>query len=394
MFWVYTINMKDAVISARNLVAATIYKRVLKPIYFRQDPEIVHDGISKLGEKLGSNAVGRGLTRLAFGYRNPVLEQRILGIDFANPIGLSAGFDKNARLVDFIPAVGFGFMEIGSVTGKPCDGNPKPRLWRLPLSQALVVNYGLMNDGAVAVARRLRGRKFMAPVGISVAKTNSQATAETGAGVDDYVLGYRATRDVGAYVTINISCPNAYGGQPFTDKDRLERLLTAIDREDHPKPVFIKFSPDVRGRDLDALLDVALSHNVQGFVCSNLTKPRDNPLIADRDVPAEGGISGKVAGDLSDEQIRWVYARVGKTRIIVGCGGVFTAEDAYRKILSGSSLIQLITGMIYLGPQTISEINIGLVRLLKRDGFSSISEAVGAGESGQKETDRTRSVPR
>jgi len=370
--------MKDSLISTRNNLEATVYSRVLKPAFFRQDPELVHDNISNIGEMLGRTGFGRGVTRAAFGYHHPMLEQTILGIRFDNPIGLSAGFDKNARLVDFIPAVGFGFTEIGSVTGEACEGNPKPRLWRLPKSQSLVVNYGLMNDGAEAVAKRLQGRNFAIPVGISVAKTNSETTVDEAAGVADYVKAYRATSGVGAYATINISCPNTFGGQPFTNPSRLENLLSAIDRQEHTKPVFIKFSPDLSDIELDHLLEVAFAHNIEGFICSNLTKPRDNPHILDADVPPSGGMSGKVQQEMSDEQIRRVYARVGRTHVVMGCGGVFTAEDAYRKIRLGASLIQLITGMIYQGPQTISTINLGLVKLLKRDGFSRLSEAVGA----------------
>lgn len=370
--------MKDSLILARNKLEAEVYTRVMKPALFRQDPEAVHDRIAKLSEMLGSNAFGRGMTRAAFGYRHPMLEQTILGTHFVNPIGLSAGFDKNARLVDFIPAVGFGFMEIGSVTGEACAGNPKPRLWRLPKSQSLVVNYGLMNDGAEAVAKRLTGRNFAVPVGISVAKTNSEATVDEAAGITDYVKAYRLTGAVGGYATINISCPNTFGGQPFTKPSRLEKLLCAIDSEQHTKPVFIKFSPDLSDQDLDNLLDVALRHNLQGFICSNLTKPRNNPRILDELVPPTGGLSGKVQEELSDAHVKRVYARVGSTHVVMGCGGVFTAEDAYRKIRSGASLIQLITGMIFQGPQTISAINLGLVRLLKRDGFSRLSEAVGA----------------
>ncbi len=369
--------MKDTLILTRNKLEAAVYTHALKPAFFRQDPEVVHDNISKIGEAIGRNGLGRGLTRAAFGYRHPMLEQTILGIKFVNPIGLSAGFDKNARLVDFIPTVGFGFMEIGSVTGEPCAGNPKPRLWRLPKSQSLVVNYGLMNDGAEAIAKRLQGRKFAVPVGISVAKTNSETTVDEDAGVADYVKAYRATMGVGAYVTINISCPNTFGGQPFTNPSRLEKLLSAVDRQKHTKPVFIKFSPDLSEIELDHLLEVTLAHNIEGFICSNLTKPRDNPHILDADVPPTGGLSGKVQQEMSDEQIRRVYSRVGRTHLVMGCGGVFTAEDAYRKIRLGASLIQLITGMIYQGPQSISEINLGLVKLLKRDYFNSVSEAVG-----------------
>lgn len=364
-------------VQARNAVEGLVYRHVMKPWFFRHDPEVVHDGISHLTERLAHHTTTRGLLRLAFDYRHPMLEQAVLGVRFPNPIGLSAGFDKNGRLTQAMPAIGFGFMEIGSVTGEACAGNPKPRLWRLPESKSLVVNYGLMNDGAEAIAARLRGQQFAIPVGISVAKTNSRDTVPTEAGVADYVKAYRAVSGLGSYYTINISCPNTFGGQPFTDPERLETLLSALDQAPHTKPVLVKFSPDLSEAELDGLLEVAVRHNVQGFICSNLTKRRDNPRLRDAEVPSVGGLSGKVQAGLSDAQVRQVYRKAGRGYVVIGSGGVFSAEDAYRKIRAGASLVQLITGMIYEGPQQISEINAGLVRLLRRDGFKNVAQAVG-----------------
>ena len=166
-------------------VSGAVYKRVAKPLFFRKDPEDVHDAVTRVGEFLGGNGVTRFLTCAAFAYEDPSLEQRVAGIDFPNPVGLAAGFDKDARLVDIMPSVGFGFMEIGSVTGEPCKGNPRPRLWRMPNSRALVVNYGLKNDGCEAIAARLAGRTFGVPLGTSVAKTNCEATADAEKGIED-----------------------------------------------------------------------------------------------------------------------------------------------------------------------------------------------------------------
>lgn len=370
--------MKEAVIGIRNRLSGAAYRTLFKKVFFRLDPERVHDGMTKVGRFLGSHSAGRKMTSLLFGYGHEKLRQTIRGIHFPNPIGLSAGFDKNALLTGIMPHVGFGFMEVGSITGEACQGNPKPRLWRLPKSRALVVNYGLKNDGCEAIARRLAGRSFGIPVGISVAKTNCAATAETEAGVADYAKAFKAFADIGDYFTVNISCPNAYGGQPFTDPEKLDRLLDRLDGIATEKPVFLKLPPDLPDETVEAIVSAAGRHRVHGYVCTNLTKNRANAGIVDAAVPDKGGISGKVVEDAANAVIARVRRLTGGKAVIIGCGGVFTAEDAYRKIKLGASLIQLITGMIFRGPQAISEINQGLVRLLENDGFGSISEAVGA----------------
>lgn len=382
--------MESSVASASSLVSLPIrtrvfrwvYAHVMKPIFFRADPEDVHDAMTMVGRFFGSNFVTRWLLARLFSFHDARLEQTVCGIRFANPIGLSAGFDKNARLIDVIPSVGFGFIEIGSITGEPCEGNPRPRLWRLKKSQALVVYYGLKNDGAEAIAARLRGRTFALPVGVSVAKTNCAATVDTAAGVADYVKAYRLLADIGDYTTINISCPNTFGGEPFTDAGKLDQLLTEIDRVPTRKPVFLKLAPDITHEMVDAIIAVCKRHTVHGFVCTNLTKKRDNPLIVDEEVPEKGGISGPVVRGLADDMIGYVYRATQGKYVIIGAGGVTTAEDAYQKIRLGASLLQMITAMIFQGPQVIGEINRGLVALLERDGFATIADAVGVDSRG------------
>ena len=309
-----------------------------------------------------------------------MLEQNIFGMHFSNPIGLAAGFDKDALLTDILPSVGFGFEEIGSITGEPCQGNPKPRLWRLKRSRSLVVYYGLKNEGCEKVSARLHQKKFKIPIGTNIAKTNSPGTVETTAGISDYVKAFRQLVDVGQYFTINISCPNTFGGELFTEPDRLDQLLSAIDLVPTKKPIFLKLSPDLKEEQLEAILQICKHHRVNGFICSNLTKIRDTEKINDEAIPSWGGISGKAVEDLSNAQIRFIYKKMGNEYAIIGCGGIFSAEDAYVKIKAGASLVQLITGMIFEGPQLISEINRGLVQLLKKDGFQSIVEARGAGK--------------
>jgi len=369
--------MFDQIVGIRNYIIQKKYKWILKPIFFKIDPEVIHDRVSNTLHFLGKYTITRKLTNTCFGYKNPILEQKILGINFKNPIGLSAGFDKNATLTDIMPSLGFGFAEVGSVTGEPCKGNPKPRLWRLKKSQSLIVHYGLTNDGCETIASRLENKKFTIPVGINIAKTNCRETADTGVAIMDYFKAYQALHDIGDYVTINISCPNAFGGQPFTDSKKLEALLQKIMSVPKTKPIFIKISPDLNKQEIDDLIDVALKFNIDGFICTNLTKNRDNKKIVEKNIEKLGGISGKVLEDLSLKLIRYIYKKTNGKSIIIGSGGIFTAEDAYKKIKAGASLIELITGMIFEGPQVMSDINLGLVKLLKKDGYKNISEAVG-----------------
>lgn len=353
------------------------YVKVLKPIFFLSDPERVHDSMTWMGKELGKSALGKAMTRRLFHYEHPMLRQDVLGLHFENPIGLSAGFDKNAELTDILPSVGFGFVEVGSITGNPCAGNPKPRLWRLPKSKGLVVYYGLKNDGCEAIANRLSGKHFDFPLGASVAMTNCKENNDLETGVSDFAKAFKTMEPSAGYLTINISCPNTEGGQPFTDPAKFSRLMDVIDAIPTAKPIFIKLSPDLAKETLDAILEIARAHRVHGIICTNLTKKRDNPLILDTGLPPVGGISGKVVQNLSDEMLAYIYKKEGSRFVLVGCGGVFNAEDAYKKIRLGATLIQMITGMIFEGPQVVGEINRGLVTLLRKDGFQSIAEAIG-----------------
>ncbi|MBI5466625.1 MAG: quinone-dependent dihydroorotate dehydrogenase [Candidatus Kerfeldbacteria bacterium] len=364
--------------SFRDAVLGGGYRAVVKPLAFQFDPEMVHDRISYFGMTLGRFGLTRAVTRAMFGYEHPLLATTVAGMQFRNPIGLSAGFDKEGRLIDVIPAVGFGFMEIGSVTGSPSPGNAKPRLWRLPRSRALVVHFGLNSSGSAAVASRLATHPCRIPLFVSLAKANLPAFDGQTTGISDYVTAATNLRDVGAAKVINISCPNTTGGEPFADPAAFDALLTAIDQVGVTQPTFIKLPIHLPWSQLDEVLDVAERHQVTGFICTNLIKDRTQAKILDRQVPAKGGISGKVIWERSNEVLAHVYQRTGARLPLIGVGGVFSADDAYQKIRLGASLVQLITGMIYRGPSLISEIKRGLVARLQRDGFSSVAAAVGA----------------
>lgn len=361
--------------SAKTKFLHWSYTQLLKPIFFKFDPEDMHNFFNKTGKILGRYTLTRKCTELLFDYSDPSLEQDILGIHFKNPVGLSAGFDKNAELTDILPSVGFGFLEVGSITGEPCAGNPRPRLWRLPKSQALVVNYGLKNDGCEIISRRLRNKTFKVPIGISIAKTNNPFFCTTELGVTDYVKAYKAFVDIGDYDTINISCPNVHGGQPFTHPESLDILLSELQKVRCEKPMFLKVPADSTDSDLDGIIAVAQKYNVNGFICTNLVKNREG--IKDKFIPEKGGLSGKLVDKKSDHIIEYIYRKTRGECVIMGVGGIFNAEDAYKKIRLGASLVQLITGMIYEGPQLIGEINKNFVELLKKDGFKNIAEAIG-----------------
>lgn len=359
-----------------------IYRSALRPSLFRVDAEKVHDSFLNIGERLGAWRWPLWMLNRAYAFRDPSLEQTIHGIAFVNPIGLAAGFDKNGRIVDAVDAIGFGHTEIGSVTGNPCAGNSRPRLWRLPKSQSLHVHYGLANDGAMAVATRLRAQPHRIPVGVSVAKTNDPSTVERSAGIADYIKAISASIDVASYITINISCPSAFGGEPFTSPESLHKLLAAVDALTLTKPVFLKMPSDLTVDVFDSLVDVAAAHHIKGLIIGNLTKDRKNPRLIGHEIshaPACGGFSGKPLVDRVNKLIAHTAQKYKGRFTIIGCGGVFTSEDAYEKIRLGASLIQLITGMVYDGPSAIGRINAGLVDLLRRDGFTNIREAVGTG---------------
>ncbi|MBI2473235.1 quinone-dependent dihydroorotate dehydrogenase [Candidatus Uhrbacteria bacterium] len=361
------------------------YRHLCKPFFFHRDPEWTHDTVCTVGEYLGRYKTTRAFARKMCAYEHSCLQQTLLGIFFPNPIGLTEGFDKNARLTRILPDVGFGYEMIGSVTAEPCEGNAKPRLWRLPKSRALVVYYGLKNDGADEIHHRLEKERFHIPVGVSIAKTNGPQTVEMSAGIQDYKKGFTTMLDIGHFFVINISCPNAFGGEPFSDPVRLDALLTELDTVETKKPLLLKIAADLSFEELDRLIAVMDNHRVHGMILANLTKKYDRPEIVQTELQSfmKGGISGRPTSELSNSLIAHAYLEVGDRYLIIGAGGIFTAEDAYEKICQGASLVQLATGMIFEGPQLIGELNKGLAELMQRDGFKHIQEAVGSAHKKQ-----------
>jgi dihydroorotate dehydrogenase len=360
------------------------YKKIIKPVLFKQQPDVVHARMLRTALACQHSSLIRSAMKNMWAYQNEaVLSQTLHGVSFPNPIGLSAGFDKNLELVPTMKAIGFGFMEGGSITYRKCRGNPRPWFYRLPHSRSIVVHVGLANEGAASILDRVqvypRNVFDSFPLNISVAKTNSKLASTDEEAVKDYIASLALIKktDVGKLVTLNISCPNTYGGEPFTTPARLEMLLKDVDKLNLTQPVFIKMPINLDWPAFRSLLRVAAAHNIAGVTIGNLSKQRND--LKDR-LPrrVQGGLSGKPTFALSNELITRTYRSFGDRFTIIGVGGVFSAEDAYTKIKLGASLVELVTGLIYEGPELIGQINKGLVRLLQADGYSNVTEAIGS----------------
>jgi dihydroorotate dehydrogenase len=313
--------------------------RLIRPLLFALDPETAH--------RLAILALKTGLYPRVPA-PDPRVAWRVLGLDFPNPIGLSAGFDKNGEVVDAALALGFGFVEVGTVTPRPQAGNPKPRMFRLTADRAIINRLGFNNDGHDAVYRRLAGRKRAGIVGV-----NLGANKDSPDRIADYVAGVRRFADVASYLAINISSPNTPGLRDLQEKDALTRLLgevanarTALTKS---PPILLKIAPDLDNGALADVMEVALASGIDGMIVSNTTTVRDG-LTDTRLAQEAGGLSGRPLFRRSTEVLATVRKLVGDKLALVGAGGVDSADAARAKFAVGADLVQLYTGMIYEGP--------------------------------------------
>lgn len=365
----------------RKLVGV-VYRNIIKPFLFKREPEDAHKIFLNLSSIVGKYALLRAIMGFFFNFKSNFLKQNIDGIDYINPVGLAAGFDKDAGMIKVLPKVGFGFLQIGSITFGPYEGNKGKRAVRLLKSRGIIVNYGLKNDGIKKVAPKIPKKGLGdIPISISIARTNCPETSSLEKGAEDYIksIKYVEEQNIGDFYTINVSCPNTEFGEPFTTAENLEILLSAMEPLEITKPVYLKMPIDKTWEEFNEMLKVANNYNVSGLIIGNLLKDRNNKAILDPIAKDQkGGISGKPTEKATNKLIFKTYEQYGKRFTIVGTGGIFSAEDAYLKIKLGASLVQLITGMIFRGPQVVGEINKGLVRLAKKDGYKNISEAIGS----------------
>ena len=361
-----------------------IYKNIIKKILFQIEPETIHNAMVNLGGQFGKSKSIQNFFSSQFKIEDESLKQNIAGIEFANPIGLAAGFDYEARLTQILPSIGFGFETLGTITNLASEGNLKPRLGRLPKSKSLMVNKGFRNLGAIKTSEKLTGLSFEIPVGISIGKSNVPECDSQAKSLQDIIntfMIFEKSNTKHAYYELNISCPNLQGNVSFYPLGNLKELLAEVDKLHIKKPIFVKMPLEKTDYEVIKILDTISKYCPKGVILSNLSKNRKSRLLRPEEVgkfPGNAGsFSGKPTYELSNELIKLSYKTFKDRFAIIGCGGVFSAKDAYEKITLGASLIQLITGMIFEGPQIASQINSGLIELLKKDGVGHISEAVG-----------------
>lgn len=341
----------------------TLYVHLLKPVLFTQSPELVHLKMVSLGKKFGQMKLSTSLMKGIWAYQNVQTMKKIDGITFPNPVGLAAGFDYDADLLDTMPAIGFGFHTIGTITLQAYEGNPLPRLTRYPRSSSILVNKGLKNIGAAGIIEKLSDIEMKIPTGISIASTNRKYQNEKDqiTEITDCFTLFEKSSLSHAYYELNISCPNTFGGEPFTTKIKLERLMIEMDKLKLTRPLYAKMPIDLSKDETLTLLQVLDTHSIQGVIFGNLTKDKTNPDVHSEDIEdwkkAKGNLSGKPTFKRSNACIKLTKKYFGSRFTIIGTGGIFSGEDAYTKILLGADLVQLITGMIYEGPQLIGQIN-------------------------------------
>ncbi|PSQ52389.1 MAG: quinone-dependent dihydroorotate dehydrogenase [Bacteroidetes bacterium QH_10_64_37] len=361
--------------------------RLLRPVLFRMNAERAHAASLRAAEILQRTALP--LVQSRYGFEDERLKQRLWGKTFPNPVGLAAGADKNARLVPFWEAVGFGFVEVGSVSAHPASGNPKPRAFRLPDDEALINRLGLNNDGAEAVAERLKRSRSdrSRSLGINLAKT-PDPDIMAAAALNDYQTSFRTLVSEADYVTLNVSCPNTADGRTFEDPSALDALLSAIASEQKAPglavPVLVKLSPPLSGEvlfdtQLEEIIAVAEAQEVDGFVAANTASDREGLQTSQERLSeiGDGGLSGRPLEARSTRLVRYLYQTTDSDIPIIGVGGVHDADSAYAKIRAGASLVQLYTALTYEGPALVREIKEGLVERLSEDGYVSVDGAVG-----------------
>ncbi|MFA6533227.1 MAG: quinone-dependent dihydroorotate dehydrogenase [Patescibacteria group bacterium] len=369
--------------SLRLNIIAFIYQKIIKPIFFLLDAEFVHLSHVFLGELLGKTFI-KNYINWKFNYSSLKLRQKVAEINFTGPVGLAAGFDYEARLTQILYSLGFGFQSVGTITNLSYKGNPKPRLGRLPKSRSLMVYKGFKNEGATTIVNRIQSLEYKIPMGISVGMSNNLSIKNTSDAVKDVVAAFKTcekSKTKNKYYELNISCPNLINtAADFYEPANLSLLLNSISRLKIKKPIFVKMPISITNKEFLSLLSIISQFKIiKGVIIGNLLKDRKNSLLNKQEVKKfkVGNFSGKPCEPRSNELIKLTYKKYGNRLVIVGCGGVFNGQDAYKKIKLGASLIQMITGMIYQGPQVISQINIELEELLEKDGFKNINDAIG-----------------
>jgi len=354
--------VRNALVLRKNFM----YKYIVRPILFLISPEAVHSLVVNLIKVFFALPGVKFIVKKIFTKSNPNLTRKVFGIDFKNPIGLAAGFDKNAELFDHFDAFGFSFIEIGTVTPKPQPGNPKPRSFRLKKDKALINRMGFNNKGVIEARNRLARRANRnVVVGGNIGKNTLTPNQEA---VGDYLKCFAELYPFVDYFVVNVSCPNIKDLKALQDTDNLRAILTAITdhRKQQPqhKPVLLKVSPDLSKEQLDSNIDIAVELQLDGFVATNTTTSREGLKTSETTVSqiGNGGLSGAPIRDRSTEVIRYIHGKTQGKMPIIGVGGIMSEKDALDKLEAGASLVQLYTGFIYEGPALVKRICNKLLR--------------------------------
>jgi len=346
-----------------------LWQKLIRPVMFGLDAERAHE------LAIGALRLGLG----PFGSADPTWELGKIvrfGLEFENPVGVAAGFDKNGVVVNELASLGFGFVEVGTVTYEPQPGNPKPRLFRLPTDKALINRLGFNSDGAKVIAKRLRKLDRRCVVGVNIGKNKNVPNDEA---IQNYLDCFEIVHNVADYIAINISSPNTPQLRELQRGEPLEDLVAALNKRNEElatKPILLKIAPDLNDDDIETIVDVALRQKIAGIIATNTTVSRDGLRTSNEF--GEGGLSGKPLTKRSTEVISTIYRSSNGALPIIGVGGIFTGEDAYEKIAAGASLLQTYTGFVYDGPSFARNINNGLADILKERGFGTLDEAVGS----------------
>ncbi|SDZ34016.1 quinone-dependent dihydroorotate dehydrogenase [Thermoactinomyces sp. DSM 45892] len=355
---------------------------IMKKILFRMDPEVAHEWTIRSLQLLQQMPFLAKSIQQKWEVRHPSLSSQVAQHSFPNPVGLAAGFDKHANVYPALAHLGFGFVEVGTLTPRPQSGNARPRLFRLPEDQAIINRMGFNNHGVEDAVHSFQTLpRPTIPIGINLGKNKDTPNEQAS---QDYTIGLQTLYPYGDYFVINISSPNTQGLRDLQEAKALEKLLTDIlqtrDRciQSHQvkKPIFLKIAPDLTEEQLIEIMEIVLHTKMDGMIATNTTLSREG-LLNQVSSHETGGLSGRPLTSRSTRWIAEIYRFTQGKVPIIGVGGIFTAEDAYAKIRAGASLVQVYTGMIYQGPAVVKQINQGLVKLLKRDGFASVQDAVG-----------------
>ncbi len=337
-----------------------MYKAIIRPIFFLFDPETIHHFTFSLVRLLHKIPGVSSIIRNMYNVEDKVLERHLFGLHFKNPVGLAAGFDKDAKLYNELSNFGFGFIEIGTLTPKPQDGNPKQRLFRLKADQAIINRMGFNNGGVEAAVTRLKQNKGVL-VGGNIGKNKVTPNEDA---VADYKICFNALFDYVDYFVVNVSSPNTPNLRALQDKEPLTKLLQTLKAENakksKPKPILLKIAPDLTNEQLLDIIAIVSETKIDGVISTNTTISREG--LSSKNKAEVGGLSGKPLTKRSTEVIRFLSENSNKAFPIIGVGGIHSAEDALEKIEAGADLVQLYTGFIYEGPQLIKNINKALIK--------------------------------